>query len=101
MGSFEEVMVEKKQLEDKKDWITEGMEVSLVIFKGQVIDVDFPKTMTFTIVETEPNVKGNTSQGYTKPAKLDCGATINVPGFLDQGTMIKVDMEKKEYMERA
>lgn len=101
MSTFEEMMVEKKQLVDKKDWIGEGMEVILVTFKGQVIDVDFPKTMVFTIVECDPTVKGNTAQGFTKPAKLDCGATINIPGFLDQGDKVKVDMEKREYMERA
>ena len=54
----------------------------------------------FTI-ETEPNVKGNTAQGYTKPATLDCGAVINVPGFIDQGSKIRVDTEKGEYLDRV
>lgn len=99
--TFEEVMVEAKIVEGKEDWIAEGMEVNLISFKGSVIEVDIPKTMVFEIIETEPNVKGNTAQGYTKPAKLDCGATINVPGFLEQGTKIKVDTEKREYLERA
>jgi elongation factor P len=101
METFEEVLVEAKTVEGKEDWISEGMEVNLVSFKGKVIEVDVPKTMVFTILETEPNVKGNTAQGHTKPAKLDCGATINVPGFLDQGARIKVDTEKREYLERA
>jgi len=99
--SFEEIIVEPKQMEGKEDWVSEGMEVNLVSFKGNIIEVDLPKTMVFEIVETEPSLKGNTAQGYTKPAKLDCGATINVPGFLEQGTKIKVDTEKREYLERA
>merc|ERR1719223_2305131 len=96
--TFEEIMVEKTVVEGKEDWISEGMEVNLVKFKGSVIEVAIPGTMVFEIVETEPNVKGNTSGAHTKPAKLSCGATINVPGFLEQGQMIKVDTDKKEYL---
>ena len=55
----------------------------------------------YEVVETEPNVKGNTAQGYTKPAVLDCGATVNVPGFVEQGSKIKVDTQNGEYMERV
>eukprot|EP01082_Thalassiosira_pseudonana_P001568 g1567.t1 g1567 contig10:2350488-2351434(+) len=100
MESFEEVMVESKNVEDQKDWISEGMELDLIYFKGEVIEVRVPSPFVFEVVETEPNVKGNTSQGYTKPAVLSCGATISVPGFVEQGSMIKVDTEKGEYIER-
>ena len=99
--SFEEVAIDSKVIEDKKDWIEEGMEVNLVFFKDKCIEVVVPSTHIYTIVETEPNVKGNTAQGYTKPAVLSCGATISVPGYLEQGEMIKVDTEKREYLERA
>lgn len=100
-ATFEEVPVDAKVVGDKKDWIEEGKDVSLVFFKGSVIEVVLPSTEVFKIVETEPNVKGNTAQGYTKPATLSCGATINVPGYLEQGEQIKVDTEKGMYLERA
>jgi elongation factor P len=99
--TFEEVAVDGKIVDDKKDWIEEGMEVSLVFFKGKVIELVLPTTHVYEIAETEPNVKGNTSQGYTKPARLSCGATINVPGYLEQGEKIKVDTGKAEFLERA
>jgi elongation factor P len=99
--SFEEVMVEQKMIEDQKKWISEGMECVLIYFKDEVIEVRAPTPYVFEVVETEPNVKGNTSQGYTKPAVLSCGATITVPGFVEQGQMVKVDTEKGEYMERV
>merc|ERR1719326_302115 len=101
MESFEEVMVEAKVMEDSKKWISEGMECQLIYFKGKVIECVTPSPYVYTVVGTEPNVKGNTAQGYTKPAVLDCGATISVPGFIEQGTSIKVDTEKGEYVERA
>jgi len=101
METFEEVMVESKSVEDQKKWISEGMECNLVYFKGIVIEVMVPSPFIFTVAETEPNVKGNTSQGHTKPAVLDCGATVTVPGFIEQGSQIKVDTGNGEYMERA
>lgn len=99
--TFEEVPVSAKVVGDRKDWIEEGKEVSLVFFKGNVIEVVVPSTGVYEVVETEPNVKGNTAQGYTKPAVLSCGATISVPGYLEQGEMIKVDTEKGIFLERA
>merc|ERR1712087_651579 len=99
--TFEEIMVESAAIEDQKKWINEGMECNLIYFKGQVIEVQVPSPYVYEIVETEPNVKGNTAQGYTKPATLDCGAIINVPGFVEQGSKIKVDSEKGEYIQVA
>ena len=99
--TFEEVPVGKKVVDDQEDWLEEGLEVSLVFFKGNVIEVVVPSSGVYEIVETEPNVKGNTAQGYTKPAVLSCGATITVPGYLEQGEMIKVDTGKRAFLERA
>jgi len=99
--TFEEIPVEGKVVGDRDQWMSEGSEVTLIQFKDQIIEVQVPSPGTYEIVETEPNVKGNTAQGYTKPATLDCGAVINVPGFLDQGQKIKVDTEKGEYLERV
>lgn len=99
--TFEELNTDKKIVGDREQWLSEGCEVTLVVFKGKVIEVVPPSTGIYEIIETEPNMKGNTAQGYTKPAKLDCGAVINVPGFIEQGTKIKVDTEKGVYLERV
>lgn len=99
--TFEEVVVPGSVVDDKKDWLEEGMEVQLVFFKDNVIEVVVPSSMVYKITETEPTLKGNTAQGYTKPATLSCGATINIPGYLEQGETIKVDTEKRSFIERA
>jgi len=99
--TFEEVPVDSKVVDEKIDWIEEGMEVNLIFFKGGVIELVVPQTHVYEISETEPNMKGNTAQGYTKPATLSCGATISVPGYLEQGELIKVDTEKRSFLERA
>lgn len=99
--TFEEVPVSAKVVADRSDWLEEGMELSLVFFKGNVIEVVVPSTGVYKITETEPALKGNTAQGYTKPATLSCGAVINVPGYLVEGELIKVDTEKRSFQERA
>ena len=99
--SFEEVMVEAKVMEDTKKWIVEGMECALIYFKGKVIECVTPSPYVYEVVETDPSVKGNTVNAHTKPGVLSCGATVTIPGFIDQGSMIKVDTAKGEYVERA
>jgi elongation factor P len=98
--TFEEVALGEKIVGDKAKWISEGMEVTLVSFLDKVIEVQIPTVMVYTIIETDPTLKGATVNNYIKPAVLDCGATINVPGYLEQGESIKVDTEKEEFLER-
>lgn len=99
--SFEEIMVDAGVLVDKKKWISEGMELTLVSFKDKVIEVMIPSPMVFEVTETEPNVKGNTAQGVTKPAVIAGGATVMVPGFIDVGQKVRVDTNDGKYMERV
>ena len=99
--SFEEVMVEANLVEDVSKWIVEGMECNLIYFKGKVIEVAVPGTFVYEIIETEPSLKGNTANAHTKPAVLSGGATVTIPGFIEQGSSIKVDTSKGEYLERA
>jgi elongation factor P len=99
--TFEERGVDETVVGDRSQWLTEGASLNLIEFKDRIIEIQIPSPGVYTITETEPNMKGNTAQGYTKPATLDCGATINVPGFVEVGQKIKVDTEKGEYVERV
>jgi elongation factor P len=60
-----------------------------------------PSTYVYEVVETEPTLKGSTVNAHTKPATLPAGAVVTIPGFIEQGSMIKVDTAKGEYLERA
>ena len=101
MTTYEEIAVGPKIVGDSSNWFAEGSEVQLLTFNDKVIEVLVPKVVTATVVETEPNVKGNTAQGLTKPAKLDTGATVTVPGFIAEGEQIRVDTEKAVYLDRS
>jgi elongation factor P len=98
--TFEEIACDKKTVGDRAVWLTEGSEVTLVGFKGKIMEIIVPSPAVYEVVETEPNMKGNSSP-LTKPATLSCGAVISVPGFVEQGSMIRVDVEKGIYMERV
>lgn len=99
--TFDELAVNSNIVEEKTKWIAEGMELTLVEFKGNIIEVVVPNTFVYEVIETEPNAKGNTAQGHTKPATISSGAIITVPGYLNQGEMIKVDTEKATFVSRA
>lgn len=70
-------------------------------WNNKAIDVELPPNYVYEVVETDPNFKGNTAQGGSKPAKINSGATINVPMFIEVGEKIKVDTRESTYLGRA
>ena len=77
------------------------MLVKILSYKGSVFGVEPPNFVELQVTETEPGFKGDTATGATKPATLETGAVINVPLFIEEGEMIRVDTRTGEYMERA
>ena len=78
-----------------------GLSCQVSIWNDQVIDVQLPQQVIYTVVDTPPNFKGNTAQGANKPATLDCGAVVLVPMFIEIGEKILVSTADKKYMNRA
>jgi elongation factor P len=68
---------------------------------GKVLSVDLPQHVELEIAETDPGVKGDTAQGGTKPAKLVTGAIVQVPLFVEQGDVIRVDRTVDKYITRV
>jgi elongation factor P len=68
---------------------------------GTIVSIEVPPAVVLQIVETDPGVRGDTATGGTKPAKLETGAVVNVPLFLNEGEFIKVDTRSGEYLERV
>lgn len=91
----------KEQIGDAVIYLVENLEVKVDFYKEKPIKVTLPTTVELTIVETDPGLKGDTAAGGTKPAKLESGATVTVPLFIEQGTKIKVDTRSGEYLGRV
>ena len=73
----------------------------ILSYKGNVFGIEPPTFVELQIVETEPGFAGNTATGATKPATLETGATIQVPLFIDNNEVIRIDTRTGEYMERV
>ncbi len=84
-----------------ENYLKEGEEVELLLDDADaIVNVEIPIHVQLEVVETEPGFKGNTATNAVKPAKLETGVTINVPLFIDQGDVLKVDTRTGQYMER-
>ena len=68
---------------------------------GTVISVELPQFVELVVAQTDPGFKGDTAQGGTKPATLETGAVIQVPLFIEQGEMVKVDRREEKYLTRV
>ncbi len=99
--TYEDVAIEKDKLHDTEKFLKDNIEVAALYYKGELIAVNLPNFVVYTITHTEPGIKGDTAKSGTKPATLESGAVIQVPLFIDVGTNVKVDTRTGEYIERA
>ncbi len=99
--SFEQMPLSSSQLGDALDYVKEGTSVEVSSYKGEVIGIEIPITVELEVTETDPGFKGDTATGGNKLAKLETGLTIQVPLFINEGDVIKVDTRTGTYLERS
>ncbi len=99
--SFEQYSLHEAEVTDAKPWLKEQIECKLTLWNGTPILVVAPTFVSLKIVETDPGLKGDTSGGGNKPAKLESGAVVRVPLFVQEGEVIKVDTRTGSYVSRA
>ncbi len=100
--SFEQISLNAEQVGDNKNYLFEGVVCEIIFYEGNPISLILPIKMTFEITYTEPGLKGDTkSSSSSKPAKIQTGATIQVPLFIENGEKIIVDTRTGKYIERA
>lgn len=99
--TYEQVTLTTEQLGDAPSYMKENMNIYIQFYQGQAIGVELPNTVELQVVHTEPGFKGDTAQGATKPATLETGLVIQVPLFVENGDVVKVDTRTGEYLSRA
>ncbi len=99
--SYEQTPLNAKDLGDAFRFVKENELVKVLSYKGSVFGVEAPNFVVLQIVETEPGMKGNTATNTLKPAKVETGAEVRVPLFINEGDSIRIDTRTGEYMERA
>lgn len=100
MESYEQIPLTSSQIGTSVKYLKEEMEVVILRWNEQVIEVELPNTVVLEVAETDPGIKGDTATGGTKPAKLETGAEIQVPLFIKSGERIRVDTRTDSYLGR-
>jgi elongation factor P len=101
MESYEQLQLTKEQVGDGVKYMKEDMVVQVLMHDTKIIGVDIPAHVELKVVDTPPAEKGNTAQGGTKPATLETGAVVQVPFFVANDDVIRVDTRSNEYLDRV
>ena len=101
LGTFEQLQLDEKTLGPSAGFLKENMELEGEFYDGGVIHLELPIFVELKIQETEPGIRGDTSKPGMKPAKLETGASIQVPLFVDSGETIRIDTRTGAYVSRA
>jgi elongation factor P len=99
--NYEQISFSEEQLGEAVKFLKENMMISVVLHNGTTIGIELPNFVELTVVKTDPGVKGDTVSGATKRAVLETGAEVQVPLFVEEGDVIKVDTRSGEYIERV
>lgn len=99
--TYDQILVDAEAIGDQAGLLQENCTCTVLIYNNIPINVALPNFVVLKIVECEPGVRGDTATGATKPAKLESGASVNVPLFVNEGDSIRVDTRTNTYMERA
>jgi elongation factor P len=99
--TYEQIGIPTDVLGQDSGFLLEEAIVKVLFYKSRPVNIELPNFVELTCTYTEPAVRGNTSQGATKTAELETGATVNVPLFVETGDVLKIDTRTREYVERV
>lgn len=100
LTTYEQLNLDSESTGGKEGFLKDGQECKVLLYQGKPLDIDIPLSLILKVVETEPGAKGDTVSNVTKPAKLETGLIVQVPLFINDGDMIKIDTRSKEYLGR-
>jgi elongation factor P len=99
--TYEEVEINEEAVGDQKWFLVEEMRVQILFYNGKPINLDLPVFIEKVIIQTEPGFRGDTANNVTKPATLDNGYVLQVPIFINEGDVVRVDTRTGKYADRV
>ncbi len=99
--TYEQTALTSDIVGEAKNFLQENSIVTVLFYKGRVVNLELPTFVTLEVTEAEPGLKGDTASSVTKPVTVETGARINVPLFINPGDRLKIDTRTGEYMERV
>jgi elongation factor P len=100
-ANYEQISLPKESVGDRAPFMVPDVLLKVAFFEGRPVDVELPATVDLKVVQTEPGIKGGSATNVTKPATLETGVVVQVPGFINEGEIIRVDTTDGKYIERA
>jgi elongation factor P len=98
--SYEQVPISHSMIEEALPYLKEGNSIEFSSYNDEIIGVNMPITVELLVTQTEPGFKGDTATAGTKPATLETGLTVQVPLFINEGDLLKIDTRTGAYIER-
>jgi elongation factor P len=99
--SYETISFDETFIGDTKDYLTENLAVDVLYVEGKPANIELPSSVTLKVAESAEGVRGDSANNVMKPAVLETGLSINVPLFINEGELVKVDTRTGQYMGRA
>lgn len=99
--NYEQISLTEEQMGDQANWLVDNTVVKVMFFNNSPLTIELPNFIELEITYCEPGVKGDTATGASKTATLSTGATVQVPLFVEQGEVIRVDTREGTYVDRV
>jgi len=99
--TYDQITLTEENIGEAKNFLQDNMEVDVLFFNETPISINLPNFVQLKVVKADPGVKGDTATGATKPATLETGYTIQVPLFIEEGDILKIDTRSGQYVERV
>jgi elongation factor P len=99
--TFDQTPLSAERVGEGVKYLKPDVEVMVMVFGEEILGVELPNTMELAVTETDPGLRGDTATGGTKPATLETGAVVNVPLFVNEGDVLRIDTRTGKYLERA
>ena len=101
LDTYDQISLAPEEVGEAREFLKENTEVEILFIDGNPVSVELPNFIELQIVKTDPGIRGDTATGGSKPATLETGAVIQVPLFLNEGDVVKVDTRSGEYLGRV
>jgi elongation factor P len=100
-STYDQEFIIEEQIGEPKNFLKENTICSVLLFEGRPIGISLPYFVDLKVEKTDPWVKGDTASGDSKPATLETGYVLNIPPFIQEGELIRIDTRTGEYVERV
>ena len=99
--NYEQTFISEKVLGEQKNFLKENINASILFYNGKAIGVSLPNSVDLKVVKCDPGIRGDTVSGALKPAELETGYSVNVPLFINEGDVLKIDTRDGKYLTRV